>query len=240
MLLVLYEACTGLSNQPAASPGPAPAKHLSTGPLSDSSGIICLLIVKCALRLFAGWRAKLLQGSDPIHAAWATLKRKEILVFHTTHSACADFLFSLGQIARNNYCLTFMRKVALCPKKHWKAASNTAQLPSCCTLITGEHRLLRYNSIKQDWRQSYNRTVLKLSAAVVGFFALHVACKTLHKDAFSTYLLKEVGWVVFCKNSRNPKSLVLTLGQHNSICHHILIMFSNQNKFPKIHLTLKQ
>lgn len=48
------EARTGLSNQPAAGPGPSSAKHLSTEPLSDSSVIICLLIVKCPLRRFAG------------------------------------------------------------------------------------------------------------------------------------------------------------------------------------------
>lgn len=216
-----------------ASSGPAPAKHLSEEPVSDSSGIICLLLVKGTHRRFAGWRAKLLQGSDPIHAAWGALKRQEIMVFRTAHEACADFLFMLGQIPRGNYCLTFVRRVTLSPKEHWKAASNAAQLPSCCTLITGECRLLRRSSIKWDWRQSYSRTVLKISAAVVGFFPLHVACKTLRKDAFSTCLLKEVGWTVFCKNSGNPKSLVLTLGQQNGISHHILIMSVIRTSFPR-------
>lgn len=152
-----------------------------------------MLIVKCTLRRFAGRRAKLLQGSDATHAAWGTLKRKEVAVSHAARSARADFLFSLSQIARRNHRLTFVRRVTQSPKEHWEAASNAAQLPSCCTLITGERRLLRSASIERDWRQSYDRTVLKLLAAAVGFFPLHVARKTFSKGAFSTCLLKEVG-----------------------------------------------
>jgi len=94
------------------------------------------------------------------------------MVSHAAPSACSDFLFSLGQITRGNYCLRSVQWVTLSPKEHWKAASNAVQLPSCCTLITREHRLLCCNSIKQDWRQSYNRFVLKFSAAAVVFFPL--------------------------------------------------------------------
>lgn len=92
------------------------------------------------------------------------------MVFHTASSACADFLFLLGHVARGNYCLTFMQRVTPFPKEHWKASSNAVQLPSCCTLITWEQGLLCCNSIKWDWRQSYNTTVPKISAVVAVFF----------------------------------------------------------------------
>lgn len=144
-----------------------------------------MLIVNCTLRCFAGRRPKLLQGSVPIHTAWGMLKRKEILVFLTAHSASADFLFSLGQMARGNYCFTFVWS-------HPVPQVALEQLPSCSILITEKCRLLCCNSIKQDWGKSYSRTFLKLSAAV-GLFLLHVACKTLLKEAFSTCLLREVG-----------------------------------------------
>lgn len=46
----------------------------------------------------------------------STLKRKEIIVVHTACSACADFLFTLGQTAHGNYCLTSVQRVTLSPR----------------------------------------------------------------------------------------------------------------------------
>lgn len=122
-----------------------------------------MLIVNCTLRCFAGRRPKLLQGSVPIHTAWGMLKRKEILVFLTAHSASADFLFSLGQMARGNYCFTFVWS-------HPVPQVALEQLPSCSILITEKCRLLCCNSIKQDWGKSYPGLFLSFQLLLVYFF----------------------------------------------------------------------
>lgn len=101
-----------------------------------------------------------------------------------------------------------------------RGAVGSCPQPSCCSLITDKHRLLCYHNIQQGRRQSYNWTGL-LTAVV---FSFHTACNKLCRDAFPTCLLREVSWVVFCKNSKNPKSPVITLGQHNRISYHILVL----------------
>lgn len=117
------------TNQPAASSGPAPAKHLSTGPLSDSCGIVCLLTAKCTLRGFTGWRAELLQGSDPTRAAWSTLERKEIMLFYTAHSACADFSILIGPDSTGAITVSCFREGSPCPPRSTRKLPPT--LHSC-------------------------------------------------------------------------------------------------------------
>lgn len=67
------------------------------------------------------WSVKLLQDSDPILAARGTLKRKEIMVFHTAQSESADFLLPEEERARGNDCLTLVWQVMLYPKGQWKS-----------------------------------------------------------------------------------------------------------------------
>lgn len=177
--------CTGHSNQPTASSGPSPVKHLSTGPLNDSSGIICLLIFKCTLEHCTGWSIKLLQDSDPTLAAWGNLKRKDTMLFHSAHSARADFLFPQEQRARGNYCPTSVWPVTLHPKEQWKAP---VLIPALCSFPTtalsvpGNTACSATAALNRTWGNL--STGLFLSFQPLLFFFPTLWRVRHHKDAF--------------------------------------------------------
>lgn len=173
-----------------------------------------------ALRRFAGWRAKLLQGSEPIH----TEKKRNNRSSHCLFSLCW-FSVHIGSDSTRQLLSHICAEGHPVPKGHWEAASNAVQLHSCCTALLGNTGCSAVAAL--------NGTVFKLSAPLVGFFPIHVAGKTLDKDGFASCLIKEICWIVCYENSRNPKSLVLTLGQHKRISHNILIMSASRTSWPR-------